>query len=317
MKKIKLFGALLLSFGMMASPIVAEENEEPYSYTIRIYRGNHGYFKDAPNQEYMELELGYGEALPSLNAQDLIVTSGESGKPYIPGTIKVSGEDLLSDTVYLGGSPVTADQDYVVTYNLLLDPVEYTINYMDTRTRQPIAGMEPSKYTGNLNEQVVMSFPYIEGYSPQARNARFTLEEGKSHNFNFWYEPIEAPGTIPGNTTTVTDTETETVTEPGTTPATTPETTPDTEEGPTPAPTPGGEDATTPPAGDETDNPTGPQDIVDIEDDNVPLAGPEENENGDASKSFLSMPALLGMGALALLLIGGIVYGVMKKKKEA
>ena len=317
MKKIKLFGALLLSFGMMASPIVAEENEEPYSYTIRIYRGNHGYFKDNPNQEYMELELGYGEALPSLNAQDLIVTSGESGKPYIPGTIKVSGEDLLSDTVYLGGGPVTADQDYVVTYNLLLDPVEYTINYMDTRTRQPIVGMEPSKYTGNLNEQVVMSFPYIEGYSPQARNARFTLEEGKSHNFNFWYEPIEAPGTIPGNTTTVTDTETETVTEPGTTPATTPETTPGTEEGPTPAPTPGGEDATTPPAGDETDNPTGPQDIVDIEDDNVPLAGPEENENGDASKSFLSMPALLGMGALALLLIGGIVYGVMKKKKEA
>ena len=56
---------------------------------------------------------------------------------------------------------------------------------------------------------------------------------------------------------------------------------------------------------------------MDIEDDNVPLAGPEENENGDASKSFLSMPALLGMGALALLLIGGIVYGVMKKKKEA
>ncbi len=316
MKFVKLLGALVLSVGMLVSPVMAEEaDSDPYTYTVRIYRGNHGHFASDPDAEYIEFERGYGEELPAYNVQDLIVANADNDKPYVPSTIKLSGEDVLeTENLYLGGTKVTSDQDYVVTYSLLLDPVEYTINYMDVETGQPIEGMASSKYTGNLGEQIVLSFPYIEGYSPQALNGRITLKEGTSHNFNFWYEPVEGPTVIPGNATTVTDTETETVTTtPGTitTPGTT---TPGTTTPGADTTTPGGDDTTTP--GGEDTTPNEPQDVIDIEDDNVPLAGPDANEPTNNADAGMSLPAKLGLGAVLVLLVAGIIYFLVKKKKD-
>lgn len=321
MKIFNIMTTLALSLNVLSIPLMAQEKNEPYPYTIRIYRGNHGHFINDPDAEYIEFECNYGDELPAYNAQDLIAANSDNEKPYKPATIKMSGEDLLeTENLYLGGTKVTSDQDYVVTYNLLLDPVEYTINYMDVQTRQPIQGSTPSVYTGNIGEQIVLSFPYFEGYMPQARNARFDLTEDGSHNFNFWYEPVEEPATIPGNTTTITDTETEVVTTPGTTtttpPATTPAATPGADATTPTTPTTPEPDDTTTPGGDEPETPDTPQDIVDIEDDNTPLAGPDENKDQDASKSSVSMPLMIGLGALAIVILGGIIYFVVKKKKE-
>lgn len=42
----KILGALVLSLGMLTAPVAAEETENtPYTYTVRIYKGNHGHFK--------------------------------------------------------------------------------------------------------------------------------------------------------------------------------------------------------------------------------------------------------------------------------
>ena len=129
MKFVKLLGALVLSMGMLVSPVMAEEaDSDPYTYTVRIYRGNHGHFASDPDAEYIEREYSYGERLKPFDAQSQIkVNERKDSKTYSPATIKMSGEDILeTENLYLVGMPVTQDQDYVVTYSLLLDPVEYS-----------------------------------------------------------------------------------------------------------------------------------------------------------------------------------------------
>ncbi|WP_300940025.1 hypothetical protein [uncultured Dubosiella sp.] len=301
MKAGKILGALVLCLGMLTAPVLAEETENtPYTYTVRIYRGNHGHFKSDPGAEYIEYEVGYNEPIPSLNVNDLVEIDQDVAKPYYPSGIKESGKDLLTASSYLGNTSADEDKDYIISYGLLLDPVEYTINYLDVNGN---VLSEPSRYTGNVGDQIVLSYPYFEGYVPQANNARFTLTQDGTNNFNFYYEEGEGPTVIPGTTTTVTDTETETVT---TTPGTT---TPGAD-----TTTPGGDDATTP--GGEDTTPNEPQDVIDIEDDNVPLAGPDENEPTDNADAGMSLPAKIGLGAVLVLLVAGIIYFLVKKKKD-
>lgn len=311
----KILGALVLSLGMLTAPVAAEETENtPYTYTVRIYKGNHGHFKSDPGAEYIEYEVGYNKPIPSLNVNDLVEIDQDVAKPYYPSGIKESGKDLLTASSYLGNTNADEDKDYIISYGLLLDPVEYTINYLDVNGN---VLSEPSRYTGNAGDQIVLSYPYFEGYVPQANNARLILTQDGTNNFNFYYEKGEGPTVIPGNTTTVTDTETETVTTtprttttPGTTPAA-----PATPGADTTTPTtPGGDDTTTP--GGEDTTPNEPQDVIDIEDDNMPLAGPDENEQTSNTESGMSLPAKISLGAVIVLLVAGIIYFLVKKKKD-
>ncbi|WP_301187896.1 hypothetical protein, partial [uncultured Dubosiella sp.] len=189
MKAGKILGALVLCLGMLTAPVLAEETENtPYTYTVRIYRGNHGHFKSDPGAEYIEYEVGYNEPIPSLNVNDLVEIDQDVAKPYYPSGIKESGKDLLTASSYLGNTSADEDKDYIISYGLLLDPVEYTINYLDVNGN---VLSEPSRYTGNVGDQIVLSYPYFEGYVPQANNARFTLTQDGTNNFNFYYEEGE------------------------------------------------------------------------------------------------------------------------------
>jgi len=302
----KMWKSALCAFALFSmTAAVPVQAEDDYTYTVRIHAGNHGTIGGETTLEYDNLAPGSRFTFDKSSVQP------DAGSKYYLKGIRESGKD--NDTFVASTSfEVNEDVDLVVAYGMLSNATEYTIRYVD---REGNELRDSVTYIGNVGDRPVVSYLYIEGYQPQAYNLTGTLKEN-NNVWDFVYSPVPEGTitTIPG-TTTVID-ETTTITAPATTPATTPAT--------PPATTPAGEETTTPgeegttpePGGEETTNPEGPAEIIDIDDPDTPLAGPEENEKGDASKSFLSMPALLGMGALALLLIGGIVYFVVRKNKE-
>ena len=306
MKFLKFLASVVLLLNVCSLSVLA--NEDSYTYTVRVF---------ANGNIVSEQKKSQGESLDPLDASS-IPQYEEDNIVYNPIAIVESGKDRMSDALYLSGTPVMEDQDYVVVYQKLVDPVTYTIRFLTTDGTQLL---EPQTFTGNRFEEAIHSAPYIDGYQAQARNYRFTLKNDGAV-YNMYYEST-TPAPIPGTTTTITDTntETETVTTPGTT--TTPATTPATTPGTTPAPgdttTPGettnpGE--TTTPEGEEHTTPQEPEDLVDIDEDNTPLAGPEDSEDS-VKPSFMNQYGwYIGLGAGALLLIGLGAY-FLKKKKEA
>lgn len=96
---------------------------------------------------------------------------------------------------------VTGDQDYVVAYGIRGNLVEYTVNYQDTDGNTL---RESETYRGNVGDYMVVAYLYIEGYQPQAYNLGRTLSENAAQNiFTFVYTPVtaESGGGTTGGTT--------------------------------------------------------------------------------------------------------------------
>lgn len=297
--------AFALALGMQTTGLSIQA--EDYTYTVRIHAGNHGSIDG--REEILVKNLPYNTQF-TFHAQD--VQLDPDSKYYVKG-IKESGKD--NDTAQMRASfPVKEDMDLVVSYGMRSNTTQYMIHYVDEDGNT----LAPSvTYTGNVGDRPVVAYLYIEGYQPQAYNITGTLKE-EGNDWRFVYQPVPAgtttvlPGetTIIDQTTTITSPATTTPATPGTTtpPAATP---PAAEEGTTPAPAPGPGEAE-----EGTDNPNTPQEIIDIDDPDVPLAGPEGEKNEQASSNWFSWPVIAGFGALALVIAGGIAYFLVRKRRE-
>ena len=152
-----------------------------------------------------------------------MVSLNNGSKYYVKG-IRESGKgtDEVSET---GGSErvaaftVDRDQDYVVAYGVLTNPVEYTVRYQTADGRE----LAPSEtYYGNIGDRPVIAYQYIEGYQPQAYNLTKTLSKDQAENvFTFIYSPLPENTVYTNTTTTVVS---------GTTPTTPPDNTSSTSE---------------------------------------------------------------------------------------
>lgn len=288
---------------LLNAPIHAQDD---YTYTVRIHAGNHGTIDGQSEIVLNDLEAG---ARINFNVHDAVVTDANS--KYVVMGLKESGKDN-EEYLPITSFEVNEDKDYVVAYKMLSNATEYTIRYVDNEGNEL---RDSVTYIGNVGDRPVVSYLYIEGYLPQAYNLTGTLRE-ENNVWEFVYTPVPEGTTtyIPGTTTVIDETTTVTAPAPATPAATTPATTP---EATTPT-TPGAETPTTPttPGTEEPATPEGPAEIIDIDDPDTPLAGPEENEDQDSSKSSVSMPLMIGLGALAVVILGGIIYFVVKKKKE-
>ena len=180
-----------------------------YTYTVTFYIGSHGGFSgdsslvnvDNSNsgsayEVHMSASsvtvsnLQYGDRVNFDAAMAGAVDLGESSKYYVKG-IRQSGRD--NDTVGLPSFEVKGDQDYVVAYGIRGDQTSYVVNYLDASGNT----LAPSRtYYGNVGDRPVIAFLYIEGYEPQAYNLTRTLSGNAAENvFDFTYSRISSGGT--------------------------------------------------------------------------------------------------------------------------
>lgn len=298
---------------VLAVPQVAGEG---YTYTVRIYAGqqgtmvgsggNGGSISDNGNMLICE-NVPYGKQIIFHNN---MVSLNNGSKYYVKG-IRESGKgtDEVSET---GGSErvaaftVDRDQDYVVAYGVLTNPVEYTVRYQTADGRE----LAPSEtYYGNIGDRPVIAYQYIEGYQPQAYNLTKTLSKDQAENvFTFIYSPLPENTVYTNTTTTVVS---------GTTPTTPPDNTSNTSEESSAAEEDNAESSavsavpepTSPPEENILDNDVPqagpPKDKIDLDDNLVPMANFEEgveklNSDGKMLWNHLPLAAKIAGGVAML-----------------
>ena len=107
-----------------------------------------------------------------------------SDKYYVKSELLESGKDY-QDTVHppLSKVAVTKDMDYVVSYGIRGNSIGCTVNYVD-QNGQKMA--ESETFYGNVGDKPVLGSRYIEGYYPDAYNKTLTLKsQGNEVTFTY------------------------------------------------------------------------------------------------------------------------------------
>lgn len=345
MRCLKRMFAVLLSLIVAGSMCVpAQAANSKYTYTIRFLVGAQGKFDGVHNANSDGDFSGDGkvitfqrEAGTRVNFAQNMVALDNNVKYYVKG-IRESGKD--NNTVSNSSFVVEGDMDYVVAYGVLGNSVAYTINYQD-RNGNALAPSET--YYGNVGDRPVIAYLYIAGYQPQAYNLTRTLSENAADNvFTFIYTRISqgsggggsgsGGGSDDGGGAGAGGGGGTTPAPGGTTPA------PGAGDGGAGAGGDGAGGAGAGGAGDAGDagaggdgaqagdagaGDNGPQELVDLGDEDVPLAGMEggADEAGVDPSDFAVMMALpfsakVGIVSAIILLAGSIVWVFLANKKR-
>lgn len=266
------------------------------TYTVRIFSGNQGRFTDGSTVKIISLER---DRQITLREYEKLVELLEPQKYYIRG-IRESGKD--NSSVSPPSFAADRDMDFVVAYGVRGNMVGYTVEFVDENG----SALAPAlRYEGKTGEKQIVSYQYIEGYRPQAYNLAKTLDEDEKQNvFRFVY----TPGTVPEGVVLGEDGEIVTMVDGGVTVL------------------PGGAGAGGAGAevggteiGDEEVPLAPPEDLIDLDEEEVPLAdtGGFFSVKGNATLLGIPLPVVLAAG---LFLAGGVwfilVYGKRKKQKE-
>lgn len=348
--------AACLLLSTMCLSAFAEET----TYTVTVYAGKQGAFNaSAETADNMQVTgdklvisgLQYGDRV-SLDVQTDGVITMKDDKYYVKG-IRQSGYDTSETNVEgLQGFPVTQDVDYVVAYGMKGEQVSYTVYYEDENGKQ----LSPKQtFYGNVGDKPVVSYIYIEGYQPQAYNLTRTLVSeadvsalgNGANEFHFVYstnpegETVTRPGTNrvitqqgPGTTTVVRRPTTTTTTT--TTPA-----------GGAAGANAAGNAAGVNPAAGVAENPVanaaddaaanapdtvadangevtaGPEDLIDLDEQETPLAAPTTDGTGidEAAPAATSAKSGVRTGAVVCGSLAGVAVialatvFVLKRKK--
>lgn len=296
--------------GVMAPAAHAAQKET--TYTVRLFAGAHGTVGGGEVLVFKGLK--YGSPLPFSQRS---VALEEGSKYYIMG-IRESGRDnntALSVSEMAKQYTVTEDRDYVAAYGIRGNTVAYTVQF-HTQDGTELAPEET--YYGNVGDEPVVAFLYIDGYLPQAYNLTGTLKSNPEENvFTFVYTPVSpaaaAAGAQAGAAAGGTGTGTAGT---GTAPAATQQT--------------GAADAAAAAAAAETEG-VEPEDLMRIGDEETPL-GNQGADNGEdlenledektplGSGEFATMlwdiPAAGKVGILSVLILAGLGVGYLYARRK-
>lgn len=290
----------------------AAASDEKETYTVRLFSGAHSTLING--SEMMSYEVAYDSPLP-FSTRDVVQLGAES--KYYVKDIRESGKDNAETLEE--GYRVREDRDYVVTYGVLGNSVSYTVQF---QTEEGTDLAPPETYYGNIGDRPVVAFLYIDGYLPQAYNLTGTLQSDPAANvFTFVYTPISEEaaaagaeaGAAAGGTTT-------------TPPAA------GTAAGAAGAGAGAGAgDAAAADAAAEAEGVEPPEDLVEIGDEETPLANPEGDEgdnlrsledertplsSGDFATVLWNLPAAGKVGILSLLILAGAGGGYVYARKK-
>ncbi len=311
MKRFKKMFIFLLSLCLLnLIPCTVHAEEGDYTYTVRFISGAHGKFKGGEVITYENMRYG-----DRITFHQSMVALEDKGKYYVRG-IRESGMDN-STFVAEASFEVTGDQDYVVAYGILGDAVAYTVNYLD-ENGTPIR--ESETYYGNVGDEAVVAYRYIENYLPNAYNMTGVLQADASKNvFNFVYRRM-SPAAQQAAQQAASEAAPQTFTPPTTTPAT-----PDAPDAPEEPATPGIEempDDPTPTTGDaemeaggNVDGP--PAETETINDGETPLARQDLEGRKGVAKLLWELPLAAKVGICsAVFLLGGAGGYVLSHRKR-
>ncbi len=283
----------------------AASSDEKETYTVRLFSGAHSTLING--SEMMSYEVAYDSPLP-FSTRDVVQLGAES--KYYVKDIRESGKDNAETLEE--GYRVREDRDYVVTYGVLGNSVSYTVQF---QTEDGTDLAPPETYYGNIGDRPVVAFLYIDGYLPQAYNLTGTLQSDPAANvFTFVYTPISEEaaaagaeaGAAAGGTTT----------------------TPPAAGAGAGA---GAGDAAAADAAAEAEGVEPPEDLVEIGDEETPLANPEGDEgdnlrsledertplsSGDFATVLWNLPAAGKVGILSLLILAGAGGGYVYARKK-
>ncbi len=255
--------------------------KEPYTYTVRIFAGNQGTIDGEPF--YVQTGLNAGDRFTFY--QQNVDVSNDS-RYYVRG-LREAGRDNNTATV-APSFEVTRDIDYVVAYGIRGQDVAYTVRYVDTDGN----ALAPEEtFYGNVGDSPVIAYRYIEGYQPQAYNLTGELYEDASRNvYTFVYESTEgAGGAGAGDAGTATGA--------------------------------GDGTATVIPAGqliaDDGTPLAGTDDVVDIRDDENPLAAALDNLLESSQILQNAWVRIIAPIALFAIVLAIVILAVRRRKKEA
>ena len=99
------------------------------------------------------------------------------------------------------GTVVERNTEYVLDYKRLIDPVSYTVSFIDSKTKEQIA--TPQIIYGNAEETIMVTPVTVSDYTPTESSKTLKLEKGKANTATFEYRYIGSVETITSTVTNV------------------------------------------------------------------------------------------------------------------
>ena len=99
------------------------------------------------------------------------------------------------------GTAMERNTEYVLDYKRLIDPVSYTVNFIDSQTKEQIA--TPQIIYGNAEETITVIPVTVSDYTPTESSKIIKLEKGKENTATFEYRYTGAVETITSTVTNV------------------------------------------------------------------------------------------------------------------
>ena len=172
------FLAMILMIPMAATCFAADG----YGFTIRVSSGGQGTFADGTTEWVRTVDAGAAVTL-DLDAMNVVVTDDA----YYAKGLRLAGHDDGDNTIVrsLTVSNVQEDLSYVVVYGVRSSLVKYTVQYLD---QDGNVLLPEATFYGAVGDKPVVSFRYVEGYAPTAYNETRTLtSDSESNVFTFRY----------------------------------------------------------------------------------------------------------------------------------
>lgn len=99
------------------------------------------------------------------------------------------------------GTAVERNTEYVLDYKRLINPVSYTVSFIDSQTKEQIAA--PQITYGNAEETITVIPVTVPDYTPTESSKIIKLEKGKENTATFEYRYTGAVETITSTVTNV------------------------------------------------------------------------------------------------------------------
>lgn len=107
----------------------------------------------------------------------------------------------LKDFNGVVGTAVERNTEYVLDYKRLIDPVSYTVSFIDSQTKEQIA--TPQIIYGNAEETIMVTPVTVSDHTPTESSKIIKLEKGKENTATFEYRYTGAVETITSTVTNV------------------------------------------------------------------------------------------------------------------
>lgn len=204
---IFLFMAMILSVTTVKAS--AEKTAEKKCYTVTFRAGNAAVFDlDKINlpqgtevtENYIKIKVAKGDKITS------IVQNWETDAKltaWFSNCLKYEKEAVyrLKNFSNVADNVISKNTEYVLDYERLINPVSYTVSFIDRESKEQIAA--PKIVYGNAEETITVLPVEMADYTPTESSKTLKLEKGKENTATFEYNYTGHVDTITSTVTKV------------------------------------------------------------------------------------------------------------------